>query len=329
MCDYQRVKARQSRRHDAPLGRWVKRKSVTDSAGQSCFGFGEYFMQKRIGYRRPRRRLDTWAIALFLCLGTPAPGGQDSGLRDDPDYREELGVNHFTTPSIEELFEILDSLKPIPFQQLREPVTELNTDDRTRYALAFGVLIGDGFLDVETEDSKDVEALGRELIRRGTGLGVGSRITRHSQRLFDLAKKGHWQDLRKELVVTQDDVEQAMLDLRDEEMANLLSLGGWIRGLEIGAAGVASSYSKERAERLRHLDLLDYYLDRLSTLNPRLKKRPLIQNLTAGLKDIRDLLAHAAPISAADDQKLRDEAHALVILIETDTGGEASSTGIK
>jgi hypothetical protein len=64
-------------------------------------------------------------------------------------------------------------------------------------------------------------------------------------------------------------------------------------------------------------------------LNPRLKKRPLIQNLTAGLKDIRDLLAHTAPISAADDQKLRDEAHALVILIETDTGGEASSAGIK
>jgi len=286
-------------------------------------------MQTRIGYRRTRQRLDTWAIALLLCLGTTMPGEQDSGLREDQDYREELGVNHFTTPSIEELFAILDSLKPIPFQQLREPVTELSTDDRTRYALAFGVLIGDGFLDVESENSKEMEALGRELIRRGTGLGVGPRITRHSQRLLDLAKKGRWQDLRKELVVTQQDVEQAMLDLRDEEMAHLLSLGGWIRGLEIGAAGVASSYSKERAERLRHLDLLDYYLDRLNTLNPRLKKRPLIQNLTSGLKDIRDLLAQTAPISAADDQKLRDEAHALVSLIETDAGSDASAAEIK
>jgi hypothetical protein len=286
-------------------------------------------MDTRIDYRRARQHLGSWSIVALLCLGTTTPAEQNSGLREDRYYREELGVNRFTTPSIEELFEILDSLKPIPFQQLEEPVTELNTDDRTRYALAFGVLIGDGFLDVESENSKDMEALGRELIRRGTGLGVGQRITRHSQRLFDLAKKGRWQDLRKELVVTQKDVEQAMLDLRDEEMAHLLSLGGWIRGLEIGAAGVASSYSRERAEKLRHLDLLDYYLDRLNTLNPRLKKRPLIQNLTSGLKAVRDLLAQTAPISAADDQKIRDQAHALVVLIETDTSDDSPSEEIK
>jgi hypothetical protein len=285
-------------------------------------------MDTRIYHHRGRQNLGG-AIVVLFCLGTTTPAEQNSGLREDQYYREELGVNRFTTPSIEELFEILDSLKPIPFQQLEEPVTELNTDDRTRYALAFGVLIGDGFLDVESENSKDMEALGRELIHRGTGLGVGQRITRHSQRLFDLAKKGRWQDLRKELVVTQKDVEQAMLDLRDEEMAHLLSLGGWIRGLEIGAAGVASSYSRERAEKLRHLDLLDYYLDRLNTLNPRLKKRPLIQNLTSGLKTVRDLLAQTTPISAADDQKIRDQAHALVVLIETDTGDDSLSGEIK
>lgn len=286
-------------------------------------------MDTRIGYRRARQHLGNWSIVALLCLGTTTPAEQNSGLREDQYYREELGVNHFTTPSIEELFKILDSLKPIPFQQLEEPVTELNTDDRTRYALAFGVLIGDGFLDVESENSKDMEALGRELIRRGNGLGVGPRITRHSQRLFDLAKKGRWLDLRKELVVTQEDVERAMLDLRDEEMAHLLSLGGWIRGLEIGAAGVASSYSRERAEKLRHLDLLDYYLDRLSTLNPRLKKRPLIQDLTSGLKAVHDLLAQTTPISAADDQKIRDQAHALVVLIETDTGDSSQSEEVK
>jgi hypothetical protein len=285
-------------------------------------------METRIHHRRARQNLGR-AIVIFLCLGTTALAEQNSGLREDQYYREELGVNRFTTPSIEELFKILDSLKPIPFQQLQQPVTELNTDDRTRYALAFGVLIGDGFLDVESENSKDMEALGRELIRRGNGLGVGQRITRHSQRLLDLAKKGRWQDLRKELVVTQQDVEQAMLDLRDEEMAHLLSLGGWIRGLEIGAAGVASSYSKERAEKLRHLDLLDYYLDRLSTLNPRLKERPLVQNLMSGLKAVRALLAQTTPISAADEQKLRDQAHALVELIETDTSNDSSSGEIK
>ena len=58
-----------------------------------------------------------------------------------------------------------------------------------------------------------------------------------------------------------------MLDLRDEEMAHLLSLGGWIRGLEIGAASVAADFSPERAFKLRQLDLLDYYLQRLDTFS--------------------------------------------------------------
>jgi len=58
-------------------------------------------------------------------------------LSKDQDYREELGVNEFTAPSIEKLFNTLDSLKPIPVNALARPVTELNTAERSKYALSF------------------------------------------------------------------------------------------------------------------------------------------------------------------------------------------------
>src|SRR5258708_17683345 len=204
-------------------------------------------------------------------------------LSKDPDYREELGINEFTAPSIDKVFASLDALKPIPFDAVTRRVSELNTNDRSKYALAFGVLIGDGFWDVAAERDQDLPAVGRELIRRAKGLGVGERVARHSKRLLDVAQINAWDKLRKELSVTQADVENAMLALHDEPLAQLLSLGGWLRGLEIGAQSVVKTFSPERAERLRNRELLNYYLDRLDSLAPRFKKNELIQKITAGL----------------------------------------------
>ena len=240
----------------------------------------------------------------------------DDDLSKDQDYREELGVNEFTAPSIEKLFNTLDSLKPIPINALVRPVTELNTAERSKYALSFGVLIGDGFLDVEGEQSKDIESLGRELIRRAKVLGVEQRVSRHSRKLLDLAKQNDWERLRKELIVTQEDVEKALLELRDEPIVHLLSLGGWIRGLQIAAASVAANYSPERAKTLRNLELLDYYLDRLNTLSPRLKRSELVQKITAQLETVRTIFKDNEVLSPPQVNSIQAAATSMIDLIE-------------
>ena len=237
-------------------------------------------------------------------------------LSKDPDYREELGVNQFTAPSIYKGFASLDALKPIPFDAVTRPVSELSTNDRSRYALAFGVLIGDGFLDVEAERDQDLPALGRELVRRAKGLGVGERVARHSKRLLDLGQIGAWDKLRKELSVTQADVESAMLGLHDEPLAQLLSLGGWLRGLEIGAQSVVKTFSPERAERLRNRELLNYYLDRLDSLAPRFKKNELIQKITAGLQSVQQSWNEAENFGPSQVARIYETARDLINQIE-------------
>lgn len=247
------------------------------------------------------------------------PAGVDPSLRDDPQYREELGVNSFTAPSIADIFQDLDLLKPIPIAEVERTPQPLDTDDRTRYALSFGVLIANGFLDVERQDGTGVDRLGRELLRRAKGLGVAQRVSRHCQRLLEAARQGAWEQLRKELILTQQDVENAMLGLRDEQVAHLLSLGGWIRGLEIAAACVAETYSAERARLLKRLDMLDYFLERLQELGPRLRKRPLITSLTQRLQQIRPVLARDGLPSPADARALYVEAKGAVDEIEGQT----------
>jgi hypothetical protein len=249
----------------------------------------------------------------------------DSDMSADSHFREELGVNSYTTPSIEQLFNTLDSLKPIPIQELTRPLRALRLDNRVKFALSFGVLIGDGFLAVEGEEIKAIAPLGRELLRRAKGLGVQQRVSRHARQILDLAKQSDWGGLRKELIVTQKDVESAMLELRDEEMVHLLSLGGWIRGLEIGAASVVTDFSPERVSKLRQLDLLDYYLQRLDTLSTPLKSTPLISQITSGLRDVRQKLADNRAVSPEDVSGIRTTAHDLVALIEGDSSGPTVS----
>jgi hypothetical protein len=286
---------------------------------------GERLRRRSWGSRRsrPSRALTSRAliIACALLIATTAAlhaqkASDDDDLSKDQDYREELGVNEFTAPSIEKLFGTLDSLKPIPVNALVRPVTELNTAERSKYALSFGVLIGDGFLDVEGEQNKDIESLGRELIRRAKVLGVEQRVSRHSRKLLDLAKQNDWQRLRKELIVTQEDVEKALLELRDEPIVHLLSLGGWIRGLQIAAASVAANYSLERATTLRNLELLDYYLDRLNTLSPRLKRSELVQKITAQLETVRAIFKDNEVLSPPQVNSIQAAATSMVDMIE-------------
>ena len=172
---------------------------------------------------------------------------------------------------------------------------------------------------------KAIEPLGRELLRRAKGLGVQQRVSRHSKQILDLAKQLNWSGLRKELIITQKDVESAMLDLRDEEMVHLLSLGGWIRGLEIGAASVAADFSPERASRLRQLDLLDYYLQRLETLSIPLKSTPLISQVVSGLKEVRQKLGGTQAVSQQDVLGIQTTARNLVALIEGAPTGTAAA----
>src|SRR3984957_7980797 len=260
-----------------------------------------------------------------LAFGQIIEVQEDSDMSADSHFREELGVNQYTTPSIEHLFDTLDSLKPIPIQELTRPPRALRLDNRVKFALSFGVLIGDGFLAVEGEQVKAIEPLGRELLRRAKGLGVQQRVTRHSKQLLDLAKNLDWSGLRKELIVTQKDVETAMLELRDEEMVHLLSLGGWIRGLEIGAASVAVDFSPERAAKLRQLDLLDYYLQRLDTLSTPLKSTPVISQIVSGLKEVRQKFADNSAVSEPDVLSIQTTARNLVALIEGGPPGVAES----
>jgi hypothetical protein len=218
--------------------------------------------------------------------------------------REELGVNPYTAPSVAEIFQQLDDLKPLPFEELKRDFPQGAHASREQMGMVFGSLVADGFLIVETKKQNLVEDLGRVLLRQARSLGVGDRVMRHSASLTELGKKGDWVAVRQELISTQQDVEEAMTELKDQKMAHLISLGGWLRGLEICAGAVESNYTPDRAAVLWQRDLINYFAEEIKTLPPTVAHKPLFGKVRTGVDEIRDILNNAPEAPALAQVKL-------------------------
>lgn len=255
------------------------------------------------------------AIAAFLCAATgnsPAVAQEKPQTADDY-QREELGVNPYTAPSVEEIFQQLDDLKPLPFDLLKREFPQGSHAGREHMGMIFGGLIADGFLIVECEKKNLVDDLGRVLLKQARSLGVEDRVMRHSASLTELGRSGNWSAMRRELDATQEDVEHAMVELKDQKLAHLISLGGWLRGLEISAGAVEADYSPERARGLWQRDIINYFAEEIKTLPPAVAHTPLFDKVRAGVDAIRILLDKAPPddMSAAEVKALHAEARDL------------------
>jgi hypothetical protein len=238
-------------------------------------------------------------------------------LLEDEHLREEYGVNSFTTPSIRKIFGQLDQLGTLPYDKLVRELPKEIPQDRTQVALSLGVLIGDGFLAVQSEKVSDLESVGRSVLKHAKVLSAGARVTEHARSLLDNSALGDWKGLRDELASTQKDVESEMVLLRDMEIAHLIAIGGWIRGMEIASAAALDPFTPDRAAVLSRLDLAEYFAVTLADLDPKYGKLPLITSLRDGLERVRALVDMPEGKVFAKDQveKIHAEAKALVALL--------------
>jgi hypothetical protein len=211
-------------------------------------------------------------------------------LLGDEHLREEFGVNGITTPSIEAIFELLDTLGTLHYDQLKRTISDKTPSDRIAVSLSLGGLIADGFLIVQCEKVEEMTNIGRALLKHAKVLGAGTRMNRHSQSLLEHSIKGDWKTLRAELAKTQFDVEAEMVQLRDVDIAHLVSLGGWLRAFEIATEAVDTNFHPEKTRNLARRDIVEYYLSSLEGLSPQARELPVMKKLIKGLQDLMPLM---------------------------------------
>src|SRR5580704_19446637 len=142
-------------------------------------------------------------------------------------------LDDIVVPLPSEVFNVLDKLGTPNWQeQLREPNIK-NRGEREQIALLLGSVVAEGFVAVEATDTARVKQIGRDVLELARAIGVESTVLTRTNSIVTKADAGDWNSVRRELDGALTDVKKAMIELKDAQLAHLVSLGGWLRGTEV------------------------------------------------------------------------------------------------
>jgi hypothetical protein len=206
---------------------------------------------------------------------------------------QSTAIKDVPVPIPREIFATLDKFAHSNWRAVQRP--ELAhwkpRGNQSEIAFLLGAVIAEGFLAVEAEDTVEVKEIGQAVLKLARGLGVERAALRRSRSIVEHAEKGDWSAVRGEWDGVPPDVEQGMKDLRSEQLAQIVSLGGWLRGTQMLGGLILQDYSTEKAEILRQPALLDHF-DRTLMAMPRdLKNQPLFARMRDGIQKVRTLLS--------------------------------------
>jgi len=225
-------------------------------------------------------------------------------------------VDDVIVPVPSEVFGVLDKLGSPNWHDVLRSVDTTPPGPRGETALLLGDVIAEGFIAVEAQDPEQVKKIGRTVLDLSTALGVKKAVTARSSAIIEYADKKDWPSVRTELDKALTDVRNAMYELHDEDLAQLVSLGGWLRGTEALTQVVKRSYSKDSAGLLHQPALLDYFDKRISHMPSHLRSDETVANVQKHLKEIRPLIGEAdSDISLQSVEQIGDIVHSLVMSI--------------
>src|SRR5437660_12706820 len=170
---------------------------------------------------------------------------------------QRININQLSTtvedvvvPLPNEIFGALNKLGAVNWRAHVRTDKGPNFTERPRIALLLGTVIAACFIAVQAEDAGAVKEIGQRVMTLAKGIGVGNSITPHAKAIIDAADKRKWENVRQELDRTQNSVQQAMNEVHDEKLSQLVSLGGWLRGTEVLTSVVKEHFCADGAELL-------------------------------------------------------------------------------
>lgn len=263
--------------------------------------------QLRGGSAARRTAHGVLALALFGASGAMA-AEEPAQTIDLGTFKQATLVDDVVVPVPSEIFGVLDKLGSPNWHEVLYSGTAATGRERPQQALLLGTVIAEGFIAVEAQDSNEVKKIGRTVLRLAQAIGVRESVTARSKAIVDAAEKKAWDTVRKELDKALYDVKAAMTELGDDELAQLVSLGGWLRGTEALTRLVSKNYSKDAAELLYQPVLLEYFQSRIAAMDADLKKVPLVEKIERRLGELAPLI-HAA--SGEVPKKTVEDVHAI------------------
>jgi hypothetical protein len=228
-------------------------------------------------------------VASVLMLGGFLAHAAPDALATEPKPPVEV-IDEVIVPVPREVFAALDELGPVNWAALiRQPDYQVQAD-RPATALVFGAVIAEGFIAVQAKDEDATKKLGPKVLELAELLGVKEAVNAHAKAIVDSADKGDWDGVRRELDRTQATVRRTMQEMRDDDLAQFVSMGGWLRGTEAAAAAVAAAYSADSAELLHQPGLVAHFQRSVGKLDAKAEKLAAFKRIRKELPQLEELM---------------------------------------
>lgn len=225
---------------------------------------------------------------LLLTLPAAAPAqNSKSGVQEfDPRAFPGQLVDDVVVPVPSEVFTVLDKLGSPNWRQEVRKEKPPKTGDRTRLSLLFGLTVAEGFVAVQAEDKDAVKDIGRDVIDLATALGLIKAVRPHAQAILDAADSNDWATIRKEFDKTQKTVRDSMEQMKDADLSQCVSIGGWLRGTASVTSVVTKNFSADSAELLNQPMLVEHFINSIERMSGDKKNHDAITDIAKGLKSI-------------------------------------------
>ena len=221
-------------------------------------------------------------------------------------------------PSPSEIFVALNKLGKTNWTHAASFSQKYDYNDNYLRALNLGVRSADGFLAIQAKDKSKLGEMIVVIITLAEELMVEETILDKGKTFEELSKQDKWHELHRELESLREDVMEEIKRLGDQDVALLVSAGGWLEGLRATTKILTERYDATASSVLYQPRLVEYFDTKLEQLEAEGKNNPVIQELKAKLPEIKRLVdvGFKQPVPKENIETLHGISQELVNLIE-------------
>lgn len=269
---------------------------------------------------RPLRRLVIRPLLGFALAAAIAVPSLELSANSSviPESEKALFEERVLMPSPGEIFTALDRMGRRDWRDAASFDTRYDYPDDVLRALNLGVRAADGFLAIQARDKGMLGEMISVIVTLAEELMVGETLLAEGRRIEAMASREEWNALRMELDNLRRKVIAEMERLGDDDLALLVTAGGWLEGLRATSATLSDSYDPQASSLLHQPGLVDHFIKRIQELRPQVREHHAVQRLFAELSAIRDLIDvdFGAPVPPENIDRLRELSATLVEEIE-------------
>ncbi len=190
--------------------------------------------------------------------------------------------------------------------------------DKYTRAMNLGIRAADAFLAIQAKDSDKLNEMISVMVSLARTFKVSDTIMNKAEMFQDLSAKKEWKKMLQELEILQSDILNELNVIEDQDLAVLMSAGGWLEGLRACSNVLLENYSPKGSSLLYQPKLVTFFQEELGKMGAGPKGNALVCEFNSITPDLLKLVdvGFKKPVPMDNIMKLNDISKKLVIKIE-------------